>query len=54
MENNNYAMYLRKSRADIELESIEKMETLKRHKKILSELARKQHLNVVEIYEEIV
>lgn len=54
MENNNYAMYLRKSRADIELESIEKMETLKRHKKILSELARKQHLNVVAIYEEIV
>ena len=49
-----YAMYLRKSRADIELESIEKMETLKRHKKILSELARKQHLNVVAIYEEVV
>ena len=52
--NDKYAMYLRKSRADIELESIEKMETLKRHKKILSELARKQHLNVVAIYEEVV
>lgn len=49
-----YAMYLRKSRADIELEKIEKMETLKRHRKILSELAKKQHLHVTDIYEELV
>ena len=49
-----YAMYLRKSRADIELESIEKMETLKRHKKILNELAQKKHIKVTEVYEEIV
>ena len=50
----NYAIYLRKSRADIELEAIEKMETLKRHKKILIELAKKQRLHVTDIYEEIV
>lgn len=50
----NYAIYLRKSRADIELEEVEKFETLKKHKKILTELAEKQHLNIVEIYEEIV
>lgn len=50
----NYAIYLRKSRADIELEAIEKMETLKRHKKILMELAHKKHLHIAEVYEEIV
>ncbi len=50
----NYAMYLRKSRADIELEAIEKMETLKRHKKILLDLAKKQKLHVTDIYEELV
>ena len=51
-----YAIYLRKSRADIELEAIEKMETLKRHKKILLELAYKKHIHVDDndIYEEIV
>lgn len=49
-----YAIYLRKSRADIELEAIEKMETLKRHKKILLELAKKQQLRVTDIYEELV
>lgn len=50
----NYAIYLRKSRADIELESIEKMETLARHKKILLELANRKQLKVTDIYEEIV
>ena len=51
-----YAIYLRKSRADIELEAIEKMETLKRHKKILLELAYKKQIHVDDndIYEEIV
>lgn len=49
-----YAIYLRKSRADVELEKIEKYETLARHKKILLDLARKKELEVSRIYEEIV
>lgn len=49
-----YAIYLRKSRADIELESIEKFETLEKHEKILKNLASKQGLNVVKVYKEIV
>lgn len=49
-----YAIYLRKSRADLELEKIEKMETLEKHRQILQELAKKQGLDVVDIYEEIV
>lgn len=48
------AMYLRKSRADIELEKIEHFETLARHKKILLDVAEKRNLNVVKIFEEIV
>lgn len=48
------AIYLRKSRADIELEKIEHFETLARHKKILLEVAKKMKLNVVKIFEEIV
>lgn len=50
----NYAIYLRKSRADLELEALDKMDTLKRHRNILNELAKRQGLNVVEVYEEIV
>ena len=34
-----YAIYLRKSRADLEAEKLSKGETLARHKKILTELA---------------
>lgn len=48
------AIYLRKSRADIELEKIEHFETLARHKKILLGVAEKMKLNVVKIFEEIV
>lgn len=48
------AIYLRKSRADIELEKIEHFETLARHKKILLDVAQKMNLNVVKIFEEIV
>lgn len=50
----NYAIYLRKSRADLELEALDKMDTLKRHRNILNELAKRQGLNVVEVYKEIV
>lgn len=49
-----YAMYLRKSRADAEAEARGEGETLARHKNTLMELARKQHLDVVKIYREIV
>ena len=49
-----YAMYLRKSRADIEAEALGEMETLARHEKILTELAKRQNLNVVAKYKEIV
>ncbi len=49
-----YAIYLRKSRADVEAEKLGEGETLARHKKILTELAAKKGLYVEEIYQEIV
>lgn len=49
-----YCLYLRKSRADKELEAMGEMETLARHEKILLELAKKQKLTVTKIYKEIV
>lgn len=49
-----YAMYLRKSRADIEAEKDGEGETLARHKKILTELAVRKGLYVEKIYEEVV
>lgn len=49
-----YAIYLRKSRADIELEQKGEMETLARHEKALIELAKKLKLNITAIYKEIV
>lgn len=49
-----YAMYLRKSRADVEAEKLGEGETLKRHKEILTTLAARQGLYVEKIYEEIV
>lgn len=48
-----YAMYLRKSRADIEAESRGEGETLARHRTALTQLAARRGLNVVKIYEEI-
>lgn len=50
----SYAIYLRKSRADIELEQKGEMETLARHEKALLELAKKLKLNITAIYKEIV
>lgn len=49
-----YAMYLRKSRADLEAEAHGEGETLSRHKAALTELARRMKLNVEAVYEEIV
>lgn len=49
-----YAMYLRKSRADAEAEARGEGETLARHKNTLMELAKRQHLDIVKIYKEIV
>lgn len=47
-------IYLRKSRADEELEKKENVDTLARHRSTLLEVAKKQDLNIVEIKEEVV
>lgn len=51
-----YAIYLRKSRADIELERNGKTDTLKRHRVILFNLAKTMNINSknIKIYEEVV
>lgn len=49
-----YCMYLRKSRADIEAEAHGEGETLLRHERALLELARKQKIDIKEIYREVV
>lgn len=48
-----YCIYLRKSRADADLERLGEGETLARHKKSLLELGKKLNLNITEIYQEI-
>lgn len=50
----NVAIYLRKSRADLEAEKNGEFETLDRHKTTLLELAKDMDLNVLEMKEEIV
>ncbi len=49
-----YAIYLRKSRTDIEAEAKGEGETLARHEHILLELANKKGLRIGKIYREIV
>ena len=49
-----YAIYLRKSRADLEAEKLGEGETFARHKKILTELAARKGLYIGKIYQEIV
>lgn len=49
-----YAIYLRKSRADIEAEKMGEGETLARHKRILTDLAARKGYFVEDIYEEVV
>ena len=52
----NYAIYLRKSRADLELEAMGEGETLARHKKMLEALAAKHDIHPDQIteYKEVV
>ena len=47
---NNVAIYLRKSREDDEL----KEETLARHETMLLEYCKRNNLNIVKIYKEVV
>lgn len=54
MSIDKYAIYLRKSRADLEAEKLGEGETLARHKKILTELAARKGLYIEKIYQEIV
>lgn len=49
-----YVIYLRKSRADLEMESRGEGETLARHRAALLEVAKRQGLSVTQIYSEIV
>lgn len=49
-----YAMYLRKSRADLDAEARGEGETLSRHKTALLSLAKRLNITVDEIYQEIV
>lgn len=52
--NGQYAIYLRKSRADRDLELHGEGETLSRHREALLSLAEKMQLNITHIYEEVV
>lgn len=52
--NGQYALYLRKSRADLEAEERGEGETLARHEKMLIELARRYGFSIGKIYREIV
>ena len=49
-----YCIYLRKSRADMDAEARGEGETLERHRKALLDLARRQKLNITKEYAEIV
>lgn len=49
-----YCLYLRKSRADMEVEAHGEGETLARHEKILLEVAKRLNYDVTQIYREIV
>ena len=49
-----YVIYLRKSRSDLEAEKLGQGETLARHRRILTELAARKGLFVAEIVEELV
>ncbi|MGN1481701.1 recombinase family protein [Porcipelethomonas sp.] len=52
--NGQYAIYLRKSRADADAEARGEGETLSRHRAKLLELAKKKNLTIAKIHEEIV
>lgn len=50
----NYAIYLRKSRKDLEAEAFGQGETLAKHEKILYELAQREGYHIAEVYKEVV
>lgn len=50
----SYAVYLRKSRRDLDAEARGEGETLERHLRLLKDLAKKMHLNIRRIYAEVV
>mgnify|MGYP003306254923 FL=1 len=54
MQDGTYAIYLRKSREDIESEKYGESETLARHEKILTTLASSRNLIIGKIYREVV
>ena len=54
MQDGTFAIYLRKSREDIESEKYGEGETLARHEKILTTLAKKRDLHISKIYREVV
>lgn len=54
MQHDSYAIYLRKSREDIEAENYGEGETLARHEKILKNLAERRGLPINKIYREVV
>lgn len=54
MQDGTYAIYLRKSREDIESEKYGEGETLARHEKILTTLASTRNLTIGKIYREVV
>lgn len=54
MKSNEYAAYLRKSRADMDAEAHGDGETLARHEKLLMETARKLGITITAFYREIV
>ncbi len=54
MQVGTYAIYLRKSREDIESEKYGEGETLARHEKLLTTLAEKRNLPISKIYREVV
>ena len=54
MQTEQYCLYLRKSRADMEAEAHGEGETLARHEKLLLEVAKRGEYNVTQIYREIV
>ena len=52
--NDDYAIYLRKSRKDLEMEKYGEGETLAKHERILTEFAKDKKLRIRKIYREIV
>jgi recombinase len=54
VQDGTYAIYLRKSREDVEAEKYGEGETLARHEKILTTLAKKRELHISKIYREVV